>query len=75
MGNLEFKCIGKNIVLIDKEEVHSKKWIDFKKRKKSESSQIVKEKMLKMKEKIMIVHATHEEEEWEGIEKGKNQAF
>ena len=49
LENCEYECIGKNMVVVDNEEIQAKKWIDFNGRKKSESSKNLKEKMKEIK--------------------------
>lgn len=75
LESLEYECIGKNIVLVDKDDVHSKKWIDFNNKKKSESSKNLKEKMMEMKERMINAQATFEEVKEKGLKKEKLKLF
>lgn len=45
LENIEYECIGKNVVVVDNEEILTKKWIDFTNKKKSKSSKNLEEKM------------------------------
>lgn len=66
LENLEFECIGKNVVLVDHDDVQTKKWIDFNNKKRSESSKNLKDKMNEVKDTGSVNNYFEEVQKKEG---------